>query len=75
MQSVSLWQSTLPQLYKTGQTECSAWGIFYQCGRVLCLRIFYFCGRVLCMGGILLLWQSALSGGYLTSVAECSVCR
>ena len=28
---------------------------------------------MLCLGGILLLWQSALSGGYFTSVAEYSV--
>ena len=28
---------------------------------------------MLCQGGILLVWQSALSGGNFTSVAECSV--
>ena len=28
---------------------------------------------MLCLGGVLLLWQSALSEGYFTSVAEYSV--
>ena len=41
--------------------ECSVWGVFY------------FCGRVLCLTGFILVWQSALSGGYFTTVAECSV--
>ena len=41
--------------------ECSVWGVFY------------YCGRVLCLGGVLLVWQSALSDWFYTSVAECSV--
>ena len=46
--------------YFTIVAECSVWGVLY------------YGGRVLCLGGILILWQSALSEGYFTTVAECS---
>ena len=56
-----MWQSALSDWFYTSVAECSVWGLFY------------YCGRVLCLGEILLLWQSALSGGDFASVAEFSV--
>jgi len=56
-----LWQSALSDWFYTSVAECSVWGVFY------------YCGRVLCLGGILLVLQSTLSGGYFTVVTECSV--
>ena len=52
-QSALSWQSTLSGGYFTSVTECSVW------------EVFYYCGRVLCLGGMFLVWQSALSEGYL----------
>ena len=80
-----MWQSALSGGYFTTVAECSILGVFYWCGRVLCMGgyftivaecsvwgVLYYGGRVLCLGGILILWQSALSEGYFTTVAECS---
>ena len=80
-----MWQSTLSDWFYTSVAECSVWGVFYYCGRVLCLTGFILVLQSALSGGFLLLWQSALSGGillvwqsalsrgYFTSVAECSV--
>ena len=55
---ILVWQSALSDWFYISVAECSVWGVFY------------YCGRVLCLGGILLLWQSALSGAYFNSVAD-----
>ena len=71
--SLLLWQSALSWGCFNTVAECSVWGVFYFCGRVLCLGGTLLAWQSTLSGGILLVWQSALSEGYFTSVAECSV--
>ena len=70
---ILVWQSALSGGCFTTVAECSVWGVFYFCGRVLCLGGTLLAWQSTLSGGILLVWQSALSEGYFTSVAECSV--